>query len=181
MVRFVTNLAERARRTRPGFLVVPQNGEQLLAEPGYLAAIDAVAKEDLLYGDEADNRRNPIDTVSRGMRWLSPAVNRGLPVLVVEYLADAALVDSVRADIQGRGFVPYFGVRALDRLVLPEDLIVPPPPAVPATTVSEAQPPASSAAGSARPPAKAGQAEPRHKQPRRSASDRPATAKAAAP
>lgn len=177
MVRFVTALAERARRTRSDFLVVPQNGEQLLAEPGYLAAIDAVAKEDLLYGDGADNQRNPIDTVGRSMRWLAPAVNRGLPVLVVEYLRDAVTVDPVRADILGRGFVPYFGARALDRLVLPEDLIAPPPVAVaPPAAVSEVRPSLPPAA--TRQPAKNGQTPAGEKPLRRTTSERPATAKA---
>ncbi len=180
MVRFVTTLAERARQTRPGFLVVPQNGEQLLAEPGYLAAIDAVAKEDLLYGDEADNQRNSIETVSRSMRWLAPAMNRGLPVLVVEYLRDPAMVEPSRSDILRRGFVPYFGVRELDRLLLPEDLAAPPlttfTSPVPAT---EAQPVPSVA--TARPPAKNGQSGARDKQPRRGTGERPATTKATTP
>lgn len=138
MVRFVVALAERARRQRPGFLVVPQNGEQLLSDPAYLAVVDAVAKEDLLFGDEADGRRNPVEVVSRSMRWLAPAVNRGLPVLVVEYVRDAALVEGSKSDILARGFVPYFGVRALDRLVLPEDLVAPPPLPVPEVAPSAA-------------------------------------------
>lgn len=128
MVRFVVTLAEWARRIRPGFLIVPQNGEQLLSDPAYLAAVDAVAKEDLLYGDPDDGQRNSLDTVSRSIRWLAPAVNRGLPVLTVEYLRDQALVAAARSDMLGRGFVPNFAVRALDRLVLPEDLLITPPP-----------------------------------------------------
>lgn len=128
MVRFVIDLAAKARALKPGFLVVPQNGEQLLADPAYLAAIDAVAKEDLVYGEEADEQRNPVSVVARNMRWLAPAVNRGIPVLVVEYIRDKALADQLRADLNRRGLVPYFGVRALDRLVFPEDLQPTPQP-----------------------------------------------------
>jgi cysteinyl-tRNA synthetase len=133
MVRFVIDLARRARASRPGFLVVPQNGEQLLADPAYLGVIDAVAKEDLIYGEEADGRRNPVSVVSRSMRWLAPAVNRGVLVLVVEYIRDRALAEQLRGDIERRGFVPYFGVRALDRLVYPEDLVAASQPAAPQT------------------------------------------------
>ena len=128
MVRMVIAIAEQARRLRPDFLVVPQNGEQLLSDPAYLAAIDGIAKEDLLYGDEHDGQRNRASAVARSMRWLAPAINRGLPVLVVEYVQAKSLVDVLRADIAGRGFVPYFGVRALDQLILPEDLVQATPP-----------------------------------------------------
>lgn len=130
MVRFVIELAAKARALRPGFLVVPQNGEQLLSDPAYLAAIDAVAKEDLVYGEEAEGQRNSASVVARNMRWLAPAVNRGIPVLVVEYIRDKSLADPLRADLERRGLIPYFGVRALDRLIFPEDLQPAPQPAL---------------------------------------------------
>jgi hypothetical protein len=82
------------------------------------------------------------------MRWLVPAVNRGIPVLVVEYIRDRTIAEQLRADIERRGFVPYFGVRALDRLVYPEDLqpalqpaatvpVVPPAAVTPHATAKE--------------------------------------------
>lgn len=119
MVRLVREIAAKARALRPGFLVVPQNGEQLLSDPAYLAAIDAVAKEDLVYGEDGDGIRNSPAVTARGLRWLAPAVNRGIPVLVVEYVQDQKLAGQVRADIARFGFLPYLGVRALDRLVFP--------------------------------------------------------------
>ncbi|MBS0243852.1 MAG: endo alpha-1,4 polygalactosaminidase, partial [Proteobacteria bacterium] len=119
MVRFVVELAAAARALKPGFLVVPQNGEQLLADPGYLAAIDAVAKEDLLFGEESDGEPNPPEAIARSMRWLAPARLNGVPVLVVEYLDEPAQVERARAEIEKSGFVPYFGVRALDALPWP--------------------------------------------------------------
>ncbi|MDX2155464.1 MAG: endo alpha-1,4 polygalactosaminidase [Hyphomicrobiaceae bacterium] len=121
MVRLVIAIAEAARKVKPGFVVVPQNGEQLLSDPAYLAVVDGIAKEDLFYGEDRDGDRNPQSSVTRSLRWLAPAVNRSLPVLVVEYVQARALVEMLKADIAGRGFIPYFGVRALDRLMLPED------------------------------------------------------------
>lgn len=142
MTRFVIDIAAHARRAAPDFLVVPQNGEQLLADPAYLAAIDAVAKEDLLYGEAEEGQPNPASSISRSMRWLAPATNRGLPVLVVEYLQDKPVVDRLRADIESRGFLPYFGVRALDRLVLPGDFgALSAPPAGPPSARSAAPAP----------------------------------------
>ncbi len=121
MVSFVLAIAAAARRVAPGFLVVPQNGEQLLSDPAYLSVIDAIAKEDLLYG-ERDGAANPPETIRRSERWLAPAINRDLPVLVVEYVGTRALADTLKSQISGRGYIPYIGVRALDHLVLTEDL-----------------------------------------------------------
>ncbi len=56
MVDFVTALAIYARERKPGFLIVPQNAEDLLAIEDYLAIIDAQAKEDLLFGQQETGR-----------------------------------------------------------------------------------------------------------------------------
>ncbi len=50
MVEFVKTLAAYASVRHPGFLIVPQNAEELLKHKDYLNTIDAIAKEDLLYG-----------------------------------------------------------------------------------------------------------------------------------
>jgi cysteinyl-tRNA synthetase len=142
MVRLVLDIAETARRRRPGFIVVPQNGEQLLADAAYLAAIDGIAKEDLLYGEERDGAKNSLGTVSRSMRWLAPAMNRGLPVMVIEYVEGQPLVDIVKAEVASRGFMPYVGPRTLDRLLLPEDYAAKPPPALTAPAAAPAAAPA---------------------------------------
>ena len=60
---FVGEIAERGRRARPGFLVVPQNGEELLIDPAYRRIIDGIGKEDLLYGEFKDKRPNPAVTI----------------------------------------------------------------------------------------------------------------------
>ena len=122
MVAFVTALARRARDLKPGFAIVPQNGEELLLEPAYLATIDGIAKEDLLYGNPSEGQPNNPATVSNSVTWLSPALRHGLPVLVVEYLLEKETAERLRADITEKGFIAYFGTRSLDRLILPEDL-----------------------------------------------------------
>ena len=45
MIAFVKAIAERARALKPGFLVVPQNAEALLADASYRAVIDGIGKE----------------------------------------------------------------------------------------------------------------------------------------
>jgi cysteinyl-tRNA synthetase len=140
MVRFVTALARHARRLKPGFLIVPQNGEELLGDSAYVAAIDGIAKEDLLYGQSGDGQRNSEAIVTSSIDTLMEARTRGLPVLVVEYVLDKASVKNLRTEIEGYGFVPYFGVRSLDRLVLPSEFETPANvPRPPAATLPPAQ------------------------------------------
>jgi cysteinyl-tRNA synthetase len=119
MVSFVEELATLARGRKPGFIVVPQNAEELLLEPRYVAAIDGIAKEDLLYGREQEGTRNSQRQIEASLAKLSRANEAGLPVLVVEYLDDAATITSTASELQLSGMVAYFGPRRLDRLVLP--------------------------------------------------------------
>ncbi len=122
MVDFVKAIATYARKLKPGFAIVPQNGEDLLLEPSYLATIDGIAKEDLLFGHPNEGQPNPPAEVAMAAEKLTLAVRAGLPVLTVEYILAKEKTDVLRADLTARGFKPYFGVRTLDRLVLPEDL-----------------------------------------------------------
>lgn len=138
MVNFVEELATIARKRKPGFIVVPQNAEELLQEPRYLAAIDGIGKEDLLYGSDGEKVRNSERMVESSAANLKRATTAGLAVLAVEYLDEEAVVASASAELRSRGLVPYFGPRKLDRLVLskvpPAEPVAVPTPAAPVPT-----------------------------------------------
>jgi cysteinyl-tRNA synthetase len=119
MVDLVVRLSVAARTAKPGAIVVPHNGEELLTRPTYLAAIDAVAKEDLLFGGTAAAVANPPEQIAESAGWLSLAAAAGRPVLVVEYLDEMQQASAAAADLLRRGFVPYFAPRELDRLLPP--------------------------------------------------------------
>lgn len=119
MVDFVSELASVARAKRPGFMIVPQNAEELLLRQKYLSAIDGVAKEDVLFGGSDDGTPNSSEAVAQTFTKLQPALNAGLPVLVVEYVTDAAAGQSAHAELRSRSMIPYIGPRKLDRLVAP--------------------------------------------------------------
>lgn len=137
MVRFVLALAKHARALKPGFLIVPQNAEELLEEQAYFAAVDGIAKEDLFYGQaRTDEDPNADEQVRQSLERLVDARRRGLPILVVEYVRAPAKQAAVRPRILEHGFVPYFSVRALDQLVTYDDSQNPPPAAK-----DKAQPP----------------------------------------
>jgi cysteinyl-tRNA synthetase len=116
MVAFVRRLAEQARRLKPDFLVILQNAEELLAQPEMIAAIDAVAKEDLFYGMDHSEKANPRSAVEESLRHLRRARAAGRPVFVVDYLRDRGKIDDARRRIEAEGFIPYFAPRDLDAL-----------------------------------------------------------------
>lgn len=115
MVELVAALAAYARAKRPGFLVMPQNGEALLAERDYRDTIDGIAVEDLFYDDERPVK--PQETARR-TRLLTPAREAGKAVLVTDYVRDAGRMRDFYQRARAARFVPYAAVRDLDRLVV---------------------------------------------------------------
>jgi cysteinyl-tRNA synthetase len=88
MVALVQMLANSARVTRPDFLVVPNNGAQLLARPTYLGTIDAIGIEDL-FGQGKGHRKYLLEL-------LAPAYAAKKPVLLIEYKERGTLRESAR-------------------------------------------------------------------------------------
>ncbi len=113
MAAFVKRIAATARARKPGFLVVPQNGEELLSQPGYVEAIDGAAKEDLLFGVDGEEKPNDPEAVAASTGLLDQVRSRGKPVLVVEYLADGPRRAEAAHRILKAGYTPLFAARAL--------------------------------------------------------------------
>ncbi|WP_417516774.1 MJ1477/TM1410 family putative glycoside hydrolase [Minwuia sp.] len=118
MVGFVTALAVYARARKPGFLIVPQNAEDLLVHEAYREMIDAQAKEDLFFGLDDSDTANQKDSVDWPMKHLKMALNAGKPVLLVEYPEKRKTIEQVYAKAKQAGLKPYASVRALDRLII---------------------------------------------------------------
>jgi cysteinyl-tRNA synthetase, unknown class len=114
MIALVKAIGERARARKPGFFIVPQNAEALLTDANHRAAIDALGKEDLLYGETKDKRRNDPESIARNVEYLKLLTADGKPVFAVEYLDRPELIERARQELLGYGFVPHFADRALD-------------------------------------------------------------------
>jgi cysteinyl-tRNA synthetase, unknown class len=114
MIAFVQALAVRARALKPGFLIVPQNAEELLTDRTYRAAIDALGKEDLLFGEIKEQQPNTPQSISENVARLKLLTADRKPVLAVEYLDDPKEIERARKRLEGYGFIPYFADRALD-------------------------------------------------------------------
>ncbi len=121
MVAFVTRLSSYAKAKRPGFVILMQNAEPLLERPALRAVIDGVAKEELLFGLDAPERPNTKGEIAESKDLLDLIKDDGKPVLMVEYLDNAAKVRDAAGAAQRFGYVLYVAPkdRELDRLMPP--------------------------------------------------------------
>ncbi len=102
MREFVIGISEYAKAIDPHFLVIPQNGIELVTENGeadrnpvssYLQAIDANGQEDLFYGYNRDNQSTPEDDRNYLISFLDISKNEGNVILVTDYCSTAENMD----------------------------------------------------------------------------------------
>ncbi len=91
---FVEGISNYAKDLNPDFLIIPQNGHDLMTLNGesdgeiaktYLAAIDGVGREDLFYGYEKDNQLTNREDNEEMIKFMNLAKNNQLTVLVTDY------------------------------------------------------------------------------------------------
>ncbi len=114
MIRFVTDLSSTAKKLNPGFLIVPQNADDLLTEPEYRAVIDGLGREDLLYGTKGTGTRNPGHEINEAQERLDLLLWEWKPVLAVEYLQTPDAITAASRELKRRGLVGTVQPRALD-------------------------------------------------------------------
>lgn len=82
MVAWVKKIARHARQTNPDFLIIPQNGPQLLANPGYRETIDAIGLEDLFTNGNKKQKQEHTEFV---IDFLANAQKNKIQVFLIEY------------------------------------------------------------------------------------------------
>ncbi len=118
MVTFVQRISSHSRKQRPGFFIIMQNAEILLRRPELRAAIDGVAKEELLFGLDGAETANDRDDVEDACHLLDTLKAEGKPVFVVEYLETGAKIVEAAQRTKDLGYRLYVAPkdRELDRL-----------------------------------------------------------------
>ena len=104
MTRFIQRLSQHAKSKSPGFLVVMQNAESLLVRADVRVALDGVAKEELVFGLDAPEKRNDAEAFDWSRKQLDLAKGDGKFVLAVEYLSNARKIEEARATITPLGY-----------------------------------------------------------------------------
>jgi cysteinyl-tRNA synthetase len=117
---FVVKISDYARTKSASFVVIPQNGLDLVAQdpdgeaPGnlapaeaYLAAIDGVGREDLFYGYDADDEPTPEDVTNGFLDLLALAEASGVQALVTDYCSTRERMDDSYASNGQHGFISF--------------------------------------------------------------------------
>jgi len=116
MRKFVMELSGYADREAPGFFIVPQNGQELASDSGdavgllrydYLNAIDAVGREDLLYGYDEDDQPTPAQESLYMKELCDLFLVNGKAVLVTDYCSTWNKADFSYATNNGYGYISF--------------------------------------------------------------------------
>jgi len=128
MRSLVVEISETTKAQNPHFIVIPQNGDELITmgdfslaslATDYVAAIDGLGCEDLFYGYEEDNEPTPSDATEWMLGYLDRAESLGIEVLAIDYCWDRTRIDDSAIRNAARGFASFAAPsRMLD--VIPE-------------------------------------------------------------
>ena len=111
---FVISIGEHARETDPGFILIPQNGHDILSlDPGeagtpatdYIAAIDGLGQEDLLYG--YDDKATPEDVTEALQALLDLGESNGVEALVTDYCWTQSKMDDSYQRNQEKDYISF--------------------------------------------------------------------------
>jgi cysteinyl-tRNA synthetase len=116
MRNFVRGISEYAKGIQGSFLIVPQNGQELLTEDGeetgppstsYISSIDGVGREDLFYGYDGDNIPTPETECDYLMAFLDIAENNGVEALVTDYCWTQSYIDDSYLQNETKGYISF--------------------------------------------------------------------------
>lgn len=94
---FIMNLSKYAKEKKSDFIIIPQNGQELITDSGeatgiiqseYLNAIDATGRESMFYGYYKDNEKTPDDDMNYLLGLSLLCEQNGIKVLATDYCSD---------------------------------------------------------------------------------------------
>ena len=116
MIDLVRKMTTYVRSKKPDAVILAQNAEELVDHKDYVEAIDAIVKEDLVFGISHTEKRNPEGDIEHSAKLLDKAKSAGKHLFVVEYLAKKENISTARKFMSDHDFVLYVGQRDLYEL-----------------------------------------------------------------
>lgn len=116
MKKFVISISAYGRKFNPKFIIIPQNGHELITDNGtisgilqkdYLNAISAAGRESLFYGYPSDNKPTPLNETNRMLNLCRLFRKAGKPVLVTDYCRDKSKVNSSYKKNTAENFISF--------------------------------------------------------------------------
>ena len=113
---FVQGISSYAKGINSNFIVIPQNGHELLTENGeetgtpavtYVEAIDGVGREDLFYGYDDDNVATPASERNYMIAFMDIAEDNGVEVLVTDYCWNGSFMDDSYSQNNAKGYISF--------------------------------------------------------------------------
>ncbi|MBO7629366.1 MAG: endo alpha-1,4 polygalactosaminidase, partial [Bacteroidales bacterium] len=113
---FVIRISEMARTQDADFVVIPQNGIELVTmgddahselAAAYLSAIDGHGQEDLFYGYSRDDKPTPSDATEYLLSYLRRSQQTGNRILVTDYCSRPDYVADARSRCDVEGFASF--------------------------------------------------------------------------
>jgi cysteinyl-tRNA synthetase, unknown class len=116
MRNFVQEISAYARVTDTDFIVIPQNGIELVTDDGlsggtadttYLAAISGVGQEDLYYGYYSDNVATPSTVTNYLTPFLDIFKANGKQVMAIDYCSTHTLMDNSYSSNASKFYISF--------------------------------------------------------------------------
>jgi cysteinyl-tRNA synthetase len=113
---FVIGISEYARINKPDFIIIPQNGIELVTRNGegkdslytaYLSAIDGNGQEDLFYGYDKDDKATYANDRSYLREFLDKSKNAGKMILVTDYCSTHSNMDNSYSQNNTAGYISF--------------------------------------------------------------------------
>jgi cysteinyl-tRNA synthetase len=115
----VIGISQTGKAAHPGFIIIPQNGIELVTATGeegsapeteYLAAIDGNGQEDFLYGYDNDNEATPASVTNYLQGFLDISKAAGKTILITDYCSTASKINDSYATNASKGYVSYAAI-----------------------------------------------------------------------
>ena len=113
---FVIGISEFAKTEQEGFIIIPQNGIELVTTTGdedaalatdYLNAIDGHGQEDLFYGYDLDNVATPSSDREYLQVFLDKSRDNGNQILVTDYCSSPTNMTNSYSVNEADGYVSF--------------------------------------------------------------------------
>ena len=117
MRNFVQNISTYAKGINPDFVIIPQNGVELVSTTGddtglpdmnYINAIDGIGQEDLFYGYNADDQATPTTDNQWIRTFLDMAKDNGnVRIMVTDYCSTHSKMDDSFSKNNSLGYLSF--------------------------------------------------------------------------
>lgn len=113
---FVIGISQYAKTTKTSFIIIPQNGIELVTDDGnedgnpntaYLDAIDGNGQEDLFYGYDNDDVITPVATNTYLKAFLDVSRAVGNTILVTDYCSTHSKMDNSYSQNNLKNYVSF--------------------------------------------------------------------------